>query len=47
MDYQSFGDATFWADEDGIIDENDASTGLINAAQMVGKNILTQRFIEH
>jgi len=34
------GDATFWADEDSIIDENDALKGLINAARMVGNKYL-------
>jgi len=34
------GDATFWADEDGYIDSNDALTGLINAAQIVGNKYL-------
>ncbi len=34
------GDATFWMDTDGIIDENDAYTGIFLAAENVGKKYL-------
>jgi len=34
------GDATFWADEDSVIDEDDAVGGILNAAEAVGKKYL-------
>ena len=34
------GDATFWADSDGMIDEDDAITGVLAAAEEVGKKYL-------
>lgn len=34
------GDATFWADEDSVIDEDDAIKGLFTAAEAVGKKYL-------
>jgi len=34
------GDATFWADEDGVVDVDDASRGVLNAAEKVGQKYL-------
>ncbi len=34
------GDATFWADTDGVIDADDAMTGVLAAAEEVGKKYL-------
>jgi len=34
------GDATFWVDDDGVIDEDDAITGVLAAAEEVGKKYL-------
>jgi hypothetical protein len=34
------GDAVFWADKDGVVDEDDFYTGLINAADNIGKKYL-------
>jgi hypothetical protein len=34
------GDATFWIDSDGMIDKNDALTGILRAAEEVGKKYL-------
>jgi len=34
------GDAIFWIDEDGIIDNNDALTGIIEAAENIGRKYL-------
>ncbi len=35
------GDATFWADTDGVIDKDDAVTGLLAAAENIGQKYLT------
>lgn len=37
------GDATFWADADGVIDEKDALRGVLTAAQKVGEKYLDPR----
>jgi len=37
---QEIGDATFWMDTDGVIDEKDAWTGLVVAAENVGQKYL-------
>ncbi|RMD94491.1 MAG: hypothetical protein D6813_02130, partial [Calditrichaeota bacterium] len=37
---QEIGDATFWVDEDGVIDEEDAFKGIMNAAEKVGQKYL-------
>jgi hypothetical protein len=37
------GDATFWTDTDGIIDEKDASQGILTAAVKVGEKYLDPR----
>ncbi len=34
------GDAVFWSDDDGIISEDDASSGIIDAAERIGKKYL-------
>ncbi len=34
------GDAVFWKDEDGIISENDAMSGIFDAADRIGKKYL-------
>lgn len=34
------GDATFWGDEDGVVDVDDAARGVINAAEKVGQKYL-------
>ena len=34
------GDAVFWSDDDGIISEEDASSGIIDAAERIGKKYL-------
>jgi hypothetical protein len=37
---QEIGDATYWEDQDGVIDELDAGAGIIAAAESVGKKYL-------
>lgn len=34
------GDATFWGDEDGVVDMDDAARGVMNAAEKVGQKYL-------
>ncbi len=40
------GDATFWIDKDNIIDANDASTGILLAADEVGKKFFDQQVLK-
>lgn len=37
---QEIGDATFWVDEDGCIDEDDAVAGVLAAAERIGRKYL-------
>lgn len=37
---QEIGDATFWADNDGVVDENDAIKGILAASEEIGKKYL-------
>lgn len=40
------GDATFWIDQDGIIDEDDASKGILIAAEDIGRKFVEQQVLK-
>lgn len=40
------GDATFWIDEDGIIDEDDAFKGILLAAEDIGRKFVDQQVLK-
>lgn len=40
MMMHEIGDATFWHDEDGVIDEKDAAVGVFTAAERIGRKYL-------
>lgn len=40
------GDATFWADQDGIIDEDDALNGIFLAAEDIGRKFVDQQVLK-
>lgn len=40
------GDATFWIDQDDVIDEDDAFKGILNAAEDIGRKFVDQQVIK-